>query len=422
MDLFHLIKQSFKMSVFSLRSNKGRSMLTVLGIVIGIASVIIVFSAGEGIRGLIVGQVESFGTDIIEAEIKIPTGKSGATADQQSGVALAEGVQVTTLTLKDMEDINKLPNVVDSYAGIMSQDQLSYEDNVRKAALLGTSASYIHIDKSEVDQGEFFTDAEDKSLTQVIVLGSSIKEKLFGDSDPIGKSVKLHKSKYTVIGVLKAKGATGMMNFDDYVYVPIRTLQKKIMGIDHVLYIISKIKDLSIADDTASDIIYTLRTNHDIKDPTKDDFRVTTMAEMIKTLGTITNAITYLLLAIVAISLVVGGVGIMNVMYVIVIERTAEIGLRKAVGAKFSDIMWQFLVEAVLVAVVGGIVGVIIGVMISFAISYVANYFGFNWKFAIPLSAYFVSLGFSTFFGLLFGVYPARKAARMSPMEALRVE
>lgn len=418
-----VILESLKIAWKALRSNIGRSALTVLGIVIGIASVIIVYSAGEGIRGLIVGQVEAFGTDIINTEIKVPTGKKGAAGDSQSGSAIAQGVQVTTLTLKDMQDINKLANIAKSYAGIMGQDQLSYEDQLRKVSLLGVSAEYINIDRGELDSGRFFDDAEDKSLAQVIVLGSSIKDKLFGDSDPIGKAVKLHKSKYTVIGVMKKKGATGFLNFDDYVYVPMRTIQKKILGINHVMYIISKLKDVAQADETAEDIRQAMRINHDIANSDKDDFRVTTMAEMIKTLGTITNAITLLLLAIVVISLVVGGVGIMNVMYVIVTERISEIGLRKAVGAKFSDIMWQFLVESVLVAAAGGIIGIIIGVIMSAGIAYAANNFlGFSWKFAIPVKAFFVSIGFSTFFGVAFGVYPARRAAKMSPMEALRAE
>lgn len=411
-----------KIAFHSLKSNMARSSLTVLGVVIGIASVIIVYSAGEGIRDLIMSQVESFGTDIIEAEIKVPTGKKGAAGEQQSGAAIAQGVQVTTLTLGDMEEINKLANVKNSYAGILSQDQASFGNELRKASLLGTSASYIDIDKSEVDYGRFFTEAEDKSLAPVVVLGSKIKDKLFGDSDPLNKTIRLRKSKFTVIGVLKSKGAVGFMDFDDYIYIPIRTLQKKIMGIDHVFYMVHQLKDLSRADDTAGEVRLLLRDRHDIEDPIKDDFRVVTMQEMIQTLETVTDAITLLLLAIVAISLVVGGVGIMNVMYVIVTERTAEIGLRKAVGARYADIMGQFLAESVLVALAGGIIGVIIGAGVSFLIYLGAGQFGFNWEFAIPAKAFVVALGFSTFFGVIFGVYPARKAARMNPIEALRAE
>lgn len=412
-----------QMSLRSMRSNKIRTGLTVLGMVIGIAAVIIVFSAGEGIKGLVLGQVESFGTDIIESEVKVPSSKKGVAAETQSGTALVQGVQITTLKLEDLEDIIKLPNVKNGYAGITGQEQVSYGNEARKSMLLGTSASYIDIDKSEVDYGRFFSEEEDKTLAQVAVLGSKIKDKLFGDSDPLDRLIRIRKTKFRVIGVMAPRGAAGAMDFDDYIYLPIRTTQKKILGINHVLYMVHQLYDLSQAEETAEQARLILRENHDITDPTKDDFRVVTMAEMMATLNTITGAITLLLLAIVVISLIVGGVGIMNIMYVVVTERTAEIGLRKAVGAKYGDIMSQFLFEAILITLIGGVIGVIIGVFISALIAWAANSFlNLEWRFVIPLKAFAVSLGFSAFFGLLFGVYPARKAAKLDPIEALRSE
>jgi len=418
MSIIELIKTS----LISLRGNLLRTGLTVLGIVIGISSIIIVFSAGEGIKSLILAQIESFGTNIIQTETKVPSTKKGVAADTESGAAMAQGVQVTTLTLEDMEDINKIPNVKRSYANILSQDQANYGNEFRKVFLLGTSPSYIDIDKSEVDYGRFFTEAEDNSLAQVVVLGSKIKDKLFGDSDPIGKSIRLHSSKFVVVGVMKPRGAVMIMDFDDYVYVPVQTLQKKVMGINHILYMVHELDDVSLADDTAEEVKYILRTNHDISDPAKDDFRVTTMEEMMSMLDTITGALTLLLLAIVAVSLIVGGVGIMNIMYVIVSERISEIGLRKAVGAKYKDIMLQFLAESILVTLIGGAVGIILGVIISLGISFGAKNFGLDWDFIVPFQAYLVALGFSVVFGVFFGIYPARKAAKMSPMEALRSE
>ena len=427
MNIIHLLKTS----IISLATNKFRTVLTVLGVVIGIASVIVVFSAGAGIENLITGQVESFGTDIISSEIRVPSGKKGSSNEQGSVASIAQGVQITTMNLDDMKDVNKLPNVIDSYAGIMSQMKVSYQNESRKAVILGVSASYIDIDKSEIKFGRFFSEVEDNSLAKVVVLGTKIKEKLFGDSEATGKHIKLDKSKYRIIGIMQERGAVMMMDFDDYVYLPIQTLQKRIMGVDYVGYIIHQIKDLEKAESTAEFIRDILRENHDIErsfiddgsvDISKDDFRVTTMSEMMDMLTIVTDAITWLLLAIVAISLLVGGVGIMNIMYVVVSERTSEIGLRKAVGAKYSDILNQFLIESVIVTLIGGVFGIILGLVFSYLLFIVANYYNFDWNFEVPIIAYFVAIGFSFLFGIFFGIYPAKKAAKMDPVTALRKE
>lgn len=407
-----------------MRANKMRTALTLLGLVIGIMTVIIVFAAGEGIRGLVLGQIESFGTDTIYTEVKVPSNKTGSAGDNQSGNAQASGVQVTTLTLDDMEAFKKLPNVGLGYGAVLSQEQASYGNELRRAFVLGASADYINIDSaSKLAEGRFYTDAEDRSLANVVVLGAGMKEKLFGDSDALGQSVRLRNERFTVIGVMAGRGAVMFMNFDDYIYVPVRTLQKKLMGIDYVSYMVHKLDDANQSEATADEGRYLMRQRHNIDDPVKDDFRITTMQESLATLNTITNALTFLLLAIVAISLVVGGVGIMNVMYVAVTERTMEIGLRKAVGATSGDIMKQFLAEAVLVTLLGGIVGSLLGTGIAYLISFIANnLLGFEWRFSIPITAYIVALGFSFVFGIIFGVTPARSAAKLDPIEALRTE
>ncbi len=427
------ILETIKMAISSMWANKTRTALTVLGIVIGITSVIIVFSAGEGINQLVVGEVESFGgSDMFETEIKVPSSKKGSASETQSATALVSGVQVTTLSLDDMDDINDIPNVKDSYAGIMSQEQVSYKNEIRRAMILGLTSSYIEMDASEVEYGRFFTDEEDKSLSEVVVLGYKIKEKLFGDSDSIGKFIKLRKEKFRVVGVLEERGAVMTFDFDEIVYVPIRTLQKKVMGINHAQYMMHMVYDVDIIDETTEEARYILRENHDLPHPDeaskgmfdtgKDDFRVVTMQESLEILEVVTGALTMLLLAIVAVSLLVGGVGIMNIMYVIVSERTSEIGLRKAVGAKYSNIMTQFLVESIIITILGGVVGVVFGVLISFLISIGARSAGLSWEFIVPIRAYFVSIGFSVFFGVVFGVYPAKKAAQLDPIMALRNE
>jgi len=416
------LSTSIKISLQSMNANRSRTALTVLGIMIGIASVIIVYSAGEGIRGLLTDQLESFGTDIIQTEVKVPTGKKGSSGETQSAMAIASGVQVTTMTLEDMEDIKRLKNINSGYAAVLSQEKISYGNELRKAFIFGVSADYAKIDKTEIAQGTFFSEEEDRGLAYVVVLGSKMKEKLFGDSDAIGKYVTLRKSKFKVIGVMESKGAVMGMDFDDYVYVPIRTLQKKIMGIDYVMYMVHKFNDQKIVADTGEEIKALLRANHNITDPDRDDFRVSTMEDMMATLNTVTDAITWLLLAIVAISLLVGGVGILNVMYVIVSERTAEIGLRKAVGANYSSIMLQFLVESTMITMVGAVFGIIGGILISWLISVGANAVGLTWHFSIPLKAFIVSLVFAFSCGIGFGVYPAKRAANMDPIEALRRE
>lgn len=411
-----------KLSFHNLRVNKVRTALTTLGIVIGIASVIIVMSAGESIKGLILGQLDVFGTNIIETEIKVPnTVKNKTQSQQQSGVAMAQGVQVTTLKLKDMEDIDKLPNIRKSYAGILAQEPISYQNNFKKALLYGTTASYMEIDKGKIAQGRFFTEAEDKGLTQVVVLGSELKQGLFGESDPLGKEVKIQKKNFKVIGVMEKKGSMAFYNLDDQAYIPVRTLQKKILGVEHVLHIISQYKDKEEVPLTIKQMETIVRENHNITDPDKDDFTVTTIAEAIEILETVTGAITLLLLALVGISLIVGGVGIMNVMYVTVTERTKEIGLRKAVGASHSDILKQFLVESVVLTIIGGIAGIILGIAISFLIYRFAVTHGMpGWRFIITLKSIIIALGFSGFFGIFFGVIPARRAARLDPIQALR--
>lgn len=415
-----IIKDTVKLAWQSILSNKLRTFLTVLGIVIGITAVMIVFSAGEGIRGLILNQIESFGSDFIRTETKVPSNKKGAKAETDSAFAQAYGSQVTTLNLDDFEDILRLPNTSSGYASIISQERVSYLNEAKKAVLYGVTADYINIDKSEIDYGRFFDDSEDKSLSQVVVLGSKLKDDLFGDSDPLGKFITLHKKKFKVIGVLKERGKVMTLDFDSYIYVPLRTLQKKMMGINYVQMFLHKLHDTSLTKQTAAEASQILRENHEILNESKDDFRITTMDEMMDMLNTITSIITLMLIAIVVISLIVGGVGILNVMYVIVAERTAEIGLRKAVGAKFTDIMWQFLLESVVIASLGALIGIIVGIFISWILALILNQIGLDWSFAVPLKSLGVSIVFAVVFGIFFGVYPARKAAKLDPIEALR--
>ena len=416
------VLESVKLSLKLMLKNKMRTGLTVLGMLIGIASIMIVFSTGEGIRSLIIGQVESFGTNIIQTEIRVPSTKSGMDSEMDSAQAIAGGTQITSLKERDLEDLKKIQNVKNGYGAVLGQETVSYLNESKRRFVFGVSASYIDIDSTEVEFGSFFTEEEDKSLAQVVVLGSKVAEDIFKGGEALNKGISLGKSKYKVIGILEERGATFGLDFDQMIYLPVRTLQKKILGTDYYMYMTHELYDASQAEETAEIARDILRINHNISDPDRDDFRVTTMKEMLETTSTITNGITILLLLIVAVSLIVGGVGILNVMYVIVSERTPEIGLRKAVGAKFRDIMTQFLVESVLITLIGAFFGIILGIFFSFLICVGANYFGLEWKFVVPLKSFVVSILFAIFFGVIFGIFPARKAGKLNPVEALRKE
>lgn len=416
------IREVVKLSLLSMLRNKTRTALTVLGMVIGIASIVIVFSAGEGIRSLIVGQIEAFGTNTIQTEVRVPSSKKGNEGDMESAGAIASGIQVTSLNEKDLEDIKRIPNINDGYGAILSQETISYLNETKKAFLFGVSASYIDIDNSELASGYFFSESDNISLSQVVVLGSKVAEDIFKGDDPIGKTVTIKRGRYQVIGVLKERGATVGFDFDSMTILPVKTLQKKIMGIDYFMYTIHRVVNPELAEETAETMRDILRENHSISNPDRDDFRVTTMKEMLETSKDVTNSITILLLLIVTVSLVVGGVGILNVMYVIVSERTPEIGLRKALGAKFSDIMKQFLIESILITLIGAILGILLGIIFSFIVFLLANYFGLDWKFSVPLKSFGVALLFAIFFGVIFGLFPARKAGKLDPVEALRKE
>jgi putative ABC transport system permease protein len=408
-----------QVALASLLKNKARTLLSILGVVIGIAAVIIVLSVGQGIKGFMVGQLTSFGTDFIQVEIKVP---NAAHTSSENATGLALGITVTTLKDSDRLAIMKLNNIKNAYSASMAQGIVSYQDTNKQTFIFATSASFIDIDPVKVAEGRFFTEDEDNSLARVAVLGPELKNTLFGDAEAIGQQVRINGSNYQVIGVLQSKGSASFLNFDTMIYLPLHTTQKLILGVDYVTYILVKVKDNSVADLTAADITSLMRERHDITDPARDDFAVTTQAEAMALLDTIVGAITLLLIAIAGISLVVGGIGIMNIMYVSVAERTFEIGLRKAVGAKKKDVLDQFLLESIFITFAGGIIGIIFGILFSLMITLIAKYLGYNFAFVVPISSLFLASGVSIVVGLLSGYYPARTAASLDPIVALRQE
>lgn len=411
------IIQTIKISYKSLAKQKMRSALTILAVAVGIGIVIIVLSAGESMRRFVRGQLESFGSDLIEVEVKVPSTKQ-ASVSNAAGQAM--GITITTLNLEDMEAILKLPNVKNGYAMATGQDLVSYKNERKTILLIGSTAEVPNVDKgTKLEKGAFFTEDDDKSLAQVAVLGSKVKETLFGDDDAIGKSIKIKRKNYKVAGVLESRGAMMGMDWDNLIYVPVRTLQKKIMGIDHVAALFAQVEDTGLLDVTKQDMVDLMRERHNIDDPSKDDFAVMTMVEGQEMIDTVFGGITLLLVALAFISLVVGGVGIMNIMFVSVSERTYEIGLRKAVGAKKADVLKQFLFESIILTFFGGVLGITGGLFITFLVTVLAKTQGLDLPFALSANSFLIGVGFSVLLGLFFGIYPARKASLLDPIVAL---
>lgn len=410
---------AFKQAIKALSANKGRTILTTLGIMIGIATVILVLSAGAGFRKLISDQIESFGTNTLYIETKIPSSNKARAVGPDSSIN--SGVIITSLKQRDLDSINRLPNVLNSYGVVIGQATASYRGHQKTIAYLGTSASRFEIDQTKLHSGRFYTTAEDNSGAQVVILGDKLASDLFKQDDPIGKTMKIGSLNFLVIGVYEPSSGLGG-GIDEYAFIPLNTAQKKMLGINYLLQAVIQIDNVDLSDLTAAEITKTLRHNHNITDEAKDDFNVTTQAQVLDIFNTVFSSITILLIAIAAISLIVGGVGIMNIMYVVVTERTAEIGLRKAIGAKNRNILQEFLIEAVLVTLLGGAIGIAFGAFLSWILTAVAVASGLAWTFSLPFYAVAIGFGVSALIGVGFGVLPALGAAKLDPIEALRHE
>ncbi|MDR3559802.1 MAG: ABC transporter permease [Candidatus Pacebacteria bacterium] len=418
--MLHELIIPIKLAARSIRSNLGRTAVSLLGIVIGVASVILVLAFGSGVKGYIVSQVSSFGTDIMEIEVKVPKVNKMSAANAAGQVG---GTQITTFKLKDAEAVGKLPNVSAWYAMIISQQIVSYQNKNKQTMLLGVTPGVTDVDQQTiVADGTMFSESDDSGLQQVAVLGSEVKTDFFGDQEAVGQNIKVKGQTYRVIGVLAPRGGAGMFNFDNTVYLPLQTMQKKLSGMDYIQSAIFKLKDMELLDLTLLQATDIMRGQHHINNPDDDDFAVNSIQEVLDILNNVFLYVNILLVALTSISLIVGGVGIMNVMYVTVTERTFEIGLKKAIGAKNGNILAQFLFEAVFITLLGGIIGLVIGFVIAQVGQIAVARFGFALTFPVTWSAAAIGIGFSAAAGIVFGYFPARQASRLTPIEALRKE
>ncbi|ETB64214.1 TPA: multidrug ABC transporter substrate-binding protein [Candidatus Nomurabacteria bacterium] len=416
--------KEIKITIKDLLSRKGRSFLTILGIIIGVSGVIVIISLGAGAQSLVLGQITKLGTNLVG----VLPGKS----DSKGPPASVFGVQIKTLVNRDLEaikDKNKVPNATAVSAFVSGNTTIIYGKESVDTSFSATDGKYPSVQNVEMSKGEFFTEEDADGGANVIVLGYDVATSLFPNGGEIGKVVKLKSGNndsggipFRVIGVQKKMGTVAFQNQDDQVFIPFSIGQRQILGIDYIQFIRVKVDSAENVKGTMDDITRVLREEHNIKNESDDDFSVRDLADAIKLLTGITDTLRIFLGLMASISLVVGGIGIMNIMLVTVSERTKEIGLRKAIGATSKKIKHQFLLEAIILTVTGGILGIILGILVSYVIALGARFAGYDWEFIISPLSIILAVGVSVFTGIVFGIYPAIKASKLDPIEALRYE
>ena len=405
MKLANLLKIALK----ALNNNKLRCFLTMLGIIIGVASVITMLAIGQGSKNSIKAQISEMGSNMI----MIHPGNMQRGGVRQSADAMQ------TIKIEDYESLQGLPGVAALSPSVNSSGQFVNGNNNYPSSIYGITPDYLDIRKLKVKDGTIFTEQDIKSAAKVCILGKTVVDNLFTNGeDPVGRVVRFGKIPLTVIGVLESKGTNSMgQDQDDVVLAPYTTVMKRILAIDYLQGLFASAVNEDQTEETIENITEVLRTNHRLKDDADNDFEIRSQQELSQMMNSTSDMMTVLLACIAGISLLVGGIGIMNIMYVSVTERTREIGLRMSIGARGIDILSQFLIEAVIISVTGGVIGIILGIIASWLVTVIAN-----WPVYIQLYSVVLSFAVCTITGIFFGWYPARKASNLDPIEAIRYE
>ena len=404
-----LFTELLKMAWLSLAANKLRTFLTMLGVIIGVTSVIALVSIGMGLQKNMMDSLSRLGSNML---IVMPG------SSNRGGPRGAAG-SITTLTYDDAEAIEtKIKDVAHVSPTVRNSSQVVYGHENWNTSITGVVPEYVAIQSLEMTSGLFFSAHDVDVRNRVAVIGATVATNLFQSVNPVGKKIRIGNAPYTVIGVLKSKGSSGGgQDQDDVVLIPLTTAQERLIGITYVQSINVQVTDADKMDEVQSNIEKLLRERHRIRPGAEDDFNVRNLTDVMETMTSMSTMITLFLGAIAGISLLVGGVGIMNITLASVTERTREIGIRKAIGATYSNIMLQFLIESTMISVIGGIIGIFIGIGTAQAISRFANF-----NTVISVQSIVISFGFALFVGIFFGLLPARKAARLDPIDALRYE
>ncbi|GIL22680.1 MAG: ABC transporter permease [Bacteroidota bacterium] len=403
------ITNLIRIALTALQRNKLRAFLTMLGVIIGVASVIVMLAIGEGSKQSIKEQISSMGSNMLFVQ---------PGSDQRGGVR-QDFSQSKTLTLVDLQALQKNATYLsDISPQVNGSGQVIYSSKNWPTSVYGVSPAFLNIRKLSINSGSMFTDKDVASAAKVAVIGQTIVENLFGNENPIGKTIRFNKIPFRVIGVLDEKGQnTFGQDQDDIILAPYTTVQKRIQAATHLQSITASAQSEEVAEAAVEQVETILRASHKLKDSDDNNFTVRSQQELISTFSSTSEMMTVLLVAIASISLVIGGIGIMNIMYVSVTERTREIGLRMAVGGRGKDILLQFLLEAILISITGGVLGVVLGLSSTFVVS---SYL--SWPVVITANSIIISFTVCAITGIFFGWYPARKASAADPIVALRYE